>query len=712
MMLSFQIYVKYADEVFDLQLYEPEDCSVISIINDVKTEMTRHHVQIGETWEFSVTFPWNNNSHVISSDEELIVFEDGPPAVSFSEPDILISGQPAINDEKSDNDVDNDYDVNKDADSDVSLDDDCGEVDNDRHDHCDPNGDDTWLLQPSDEETGVIKMEKYCRQHQWTPNPDGSIEISEGQILGNAKVARDVLRRVKKIVLNNMKSDHISAYAKIKKYGNAIIAMNPGTCVKVSLTKVPGTNPRFERFFLSFKASQAGFKKGVRPLIGIDGCHLSGQFGGVMLSANALDGDNGIFLITFCVCESETFESWTWFLKLLSECLGWDDSKSICFMSDRPKGELKALDNEWPHVGKRYCFRHMLGNFKSTFKDNKMNGKLWSIARAGSKAKFRERIKSLRQDSMEAVSWLLKEPCKKWARHAFDCDIKSDHITNNMSECFNNWIKDERDKPILTLLEHLRRKVMVRFSDKRDELEKLQDSITPYARQTLTRNEKRGRKLQVYHGMGDWYETINKKGRKMLVNIDEVTCDCRMWQISGLSCKHVFAVFMYNRVFPHDHVQWYYTKEAVKLTYSGAINPIPDESRWPEYHSKHIDPPAKRTKVGRPKKIRKRAPDEPRAPSKHSPIDVKRVKILGITASHVKIRTQEAHQTGNGGSTDTTFQQSMAPLTSASQQYSTAFSARNQEGTSTASKQHTAEPTRAKWLLTDRFTFPTLKNLW
>ncbi|KAK2633977.1 hypothetical protein Ddye_028769 [Dipteronia dyeriana] len=172
-------------------------------------------------------------------------------------------------------------------------------------------------------------------------------------------------------------------------------------------------------------------------------------------------------------------------------------------MSDRQKGELKALDNEWPYAGKRYCFRHMLGNFKSTFKDHSMNGKLWSIARVGSKSVFTKRMKELGDDSMEAVLWLMNEPCEKWARHAFQCDIKSDHITNNMSECFNNWIKNYRDKPILTLLEHLRRKIMVRFSNKCDEVEKLNDYITPYARAQLSTNEKRGRKLQVYHGMGD-----------------------------------------------------------------------------------------------------------------------------------------------------------------------------------------------------------------
>ncbi|KAI9181154.1 hypothetical protein LWI28_011965 [Acer negundo] len=124
-----------------------------------------------------------------------------------------------------------------------------------------------------------------------------------------------------------------------------------------------------------------------------------------------------------------------------------------------------------------------------------------------------------------------------------------------MSKCFNNWIKDERDKPILTLLEHLRRKVMARFSDKCEELEKLKESITPYARQTLITNEKK------------------REG------------SCKYIMIIELHCKHVVVVFMYNIVFSHDHVHWYYAKEALKLTYSGAINHILEESIWPEYYS-------------------------------------------------------------------------------------------------------------------------------
>ena len=136
---------------------------------------------------------------------------------------------------------------------------------------------------------------------------------------------------------------------------------------------------------------------------------------------------------------------------------------------------------------------------------------------------------------------------------------------------------------------------MLRFSSKNDEMEKLQDSITPYARQTLTRNEKKGRKLQVYHGMGDWYETLNKKGRKNLVNIGEVTCDCGMWQMTGFPCIHAIAVFMYDREYAHDHVHWNYSEEAWKMTYDGNINPIPNEFKWLEFESHNVKLSVKKT---------------------------------------------------------------------------------------------------------------------
>lgn len=60
---------------------------------------------------------------------------------------------------------------------------------------------------------------------------------------------------------------------------------------------------------------------GCRPFIGVDGCHLKGKYGGVLLSAIATDANFGIFPLAFAIVESENADSWTWFLTLLSEYL-------------------------------------------------------------------------------------------------------------------------------------------------------------------------------------------------------------------------------------------------------------------------------------------------------------------------------------------------------------------------------------------------------
>lgn len=48
-----------------------------------------------------------------------------------------------------------------------------------------------------------------------------------------------------------------------------------------------------------------GFIDGCRPFIGMDGCHLMGPYGGVLISAVALDGNNGLFPLALAVVEGE-----------------------------------------------------------------------------------------------------------------------------------------------------------------------------------------------------------------------------------------------------------------------------------------------------------------------------------------------------------------------------------------------------------------------
>ncbi|KAK3212806.1 hypothetical protein Dsin_017512 [Dipteronia sinensis] len=56
-MYEFRVHVKYVDIIVDMDLIEPGDCSVISLINDAKKELSGCNIEAWETWQLRVTFP-------------------------------------------------------------------------------------------------------------------------------------------------------------------------------------------------------------------------------------------------------------------------------------------------------------------------------------------------------------------------------------------------------------------------------------------------------------------------------------------------------------------------------------------------------------------------------------------------------------------------------------------------------------------------------
>ncbi|KAL5812779.1 hypothetical protein ACOSQ3_027729 [Xanthoceras sorbifolium] len=171
------------------------------------------------------------------------------------------------------------------------------------------------------------------------------------------------------------------------------------------------------------------------------------------------------------------------------------------------------------------------------------------------------------------------------------------------------------------------------------------------------------------------------------------------WQINGIPCMHVVAVFIYNRQFAHEHVHWYYSKEAMKLTYSRSINPIPDESRWPEIEHDDgnangvVEPPQKRTKVGRPKKARRRAADEPRAPTKIFSNKCKGCNTIGHNIRNVKGKGKRPSSKGKKGSSSHDTTTAALTFRSHSHQLSTSNVSQQQSQTTHLSSIPIAPPT-------------------
>ncbi|KAK1582737.1 hypothetical protein Q3G72_017756 [Acer saccharum] len=208
-MLPIQVFVRKVDVVADLEVIEPGDCSVISIINDAKKELLGASVTSKDKCELSIIFPWNGVKHTILTDEELmIIFKEFDrrdlPSITFDlnvipisveapeelhalrqcnkEPILLLQQNeesiPNIEDhrpsiERAQTEGENEWELGSDESDGQS-----GDSSLDMNDS-------------SDEDKDPTMVARYCYENQWTPNPNGSIELKEGQIFGNAKMVKD-----------------------------------------------------------------------------------------------------------------------------------------------------------------------------------------------------------------------------------------------------------------------------------------------------------------------------------------------------------------------------------------------------------------------------------------------------------------------------------------------------------------------------------------
>jgi hypothetical protein len=67
----------------------------------------------------------------------------------------------------------------------------------------------------------------------------------------------------------------------------------------------------------------------------VDGCHLKTKYGGQLLIAVGRDPNDQYFPLAFGVVETETKESWRWFLQQLMDDVGQDNR--FVFISDQQK---------------------------------------------------------------------------------------------------------------------------------------------------------------------------------------------------------------------------------------------------------------------------------------------------------------------------------------------------------------------------------------
>ncbi|KAK9065818.1 hypothetical protein SSX86_015219 [Deinandra increscens subsp. villosa] len=382
---------------------------------------------------------------------------------------------------------------------------------------------------------------------------------------------------------------------------------NPGTVTDIMVDD----ENRFEMCFMAIGVAVQSYINCLRSVIIVDGAHLKGEFKGTMFLAVAMDGNNQILPLAYGIGKTESGESWTWFLSKLKECIGSQEPLSV--VSDRAASISLGVQNVFPQAFHGICCRHLLMNLNlgSSKAARKHKAMWWKACKSYRISDCEESLQELCVAVPHVRDILENVDISKWSR-AHSPGARFNIMTSNSAESMNALSVNSRHLPITKLLEFFRASVQEWYFERRQK-------AAEHPNQVLTdwATKKIGKKIPhcatwKVSGIDPTHFQVADRFRTGLVDLDDRTCSCRVWQLSGLPCGHVIAVsrFLKQTDVSNLAMVWF-TRDVYKLTYTHSIKPLPDESEWerPHHLIKLLPPLMNKRQSGRPR-ANKRIPSQ------------------------------------------------------------------------------------------------------
>lgn len=106
------------------------------------------------------------------------------------------------------------------------------------------------------------------------------------------------------------------------------------------------------------------------------------------------------------------------------------------------------------------------------------------------------------------------------------------------------------------------------------------------------------------------YEVAYPYGEKYVVNIEERTCSCRKWDLTGVPCYHAISALWVAMKDPFEYVDDCYSMKTHLKCYEPAILSLNEEQDWEDVNAQPPLPPIYGKASGRPKKHRRKSANE------------------------------------------------------------------------------------------------------
>ena len=358
------------------------------------------------------------------------------------------------------------------------------------------------------------------------------------------------------------------------------------------------------------KACVDGFLSGCRPYLAIDSTFLYGRFRGQLCIACAVDGHNWMYPVAVGVIDSETNENWVWFMERLKEAIGTPDG--LCISTDCGQAVMHGVSEVFLEAEHRECMYHLVQNFKKRYNGKIFDDHLWAASYSWSEYWFDIHYNAMAKAKPEAMKYLLQTHKKLWTRSQYLFGSKVDYVTNNLAESFNKWIKKDKGKHLDDLLDTFRQKLLIKWNMRKKVANKFEGKILPHIVKKL-REDSYNLDIDVITE-SDGVAEVCAKGSSdnafwFVVNLRQRTCVCRVWQGTGLPCRHAIAyITSILGAKLEDYVDDCYLVEKFRAAYGGVTPSIPDKSMWPKAtHGFFMHPPLLKSTAGRSKNRHKGA---------------------------------------------------------------------------------------------------------
>ena len=333
------------------------------------------------------------------------------------------------------------------------------------------------------------------------------------------------------------------------------------------------------------------------------------------------------------------------------------------------------MQNWAPNAEHKNCARHIYANWKKHFTEKEWQKKFWACAKAPCLMLFNLARARLARATVQGAQAILNTHPQHWSRAWFRLGSNCDSVDNNLCESFNKWIVEARYFPIITMLETIRRKVMVRIHDNVTKSHRWSTFICPNILKKLNSYITMSGHCHAICNGAEKFEVVHWENR-FTVDLDKKECSCRYWQLSGLPCPHAISCIYFKTSSLEEYIANCYSVDDFRKTYAYCLNPVEGMTNCPVSDRPPLRAPGYVRMPGRPKTERRRDPTEPPKHTKISKVGTvircSKCKVAGHNKSSCDKKTAASSSNpghtgiGTAASSNDGYAQSMAPIHGAS----------------------------------------------